>query len=618
MSARAVPGGYAILSHTWGAEEPTFDNINSTEAKGLHGYRKIEFTCRQALEHGYNYAWVDTVCIDKRSSAELSEAINSMFNWYQMAGICYAYLEDVEMEDEIDFDFELSEAVAIQFRASRWFTRSWTLQELLAPEEIIFYGSRWRYLGRKMSLILLIYEATRIEHDALARSSAILSMSVAKRMSWAARRKATREEDLAYALLGIFDVNMPMLYGEGGHKAFRRLQEEIIRGSTNGDHSILAWLTWEEDAEEGPRNPMLHPPNDESSRKQGLLAPHVYGFRHAHDIISWSSPRQEDFEISYHGLKITLLMSPPLDNAVRRPHTTETFIDPDLRYAALNCRYKGEPWTHIVLQLQRRKVLDASMKPNSGSVHMSTDLWDRVHRMDANESFLRSIAIKTVNHYKSVAVILTEQPYHWPHPTSCVHVAPADSSCKIIGSQPREAWDERHSILTLKASGGVITWPQGRRAAILLLSASNDRANGDVHKPIAIVISIDFTGNSRDAHVRPPEVGAILSNAIGDITEIADKYGTLVLPGKPQHIPVNGGSAIRVESKFINAAERMIWSLRFSLNPQNIANIDPRAITSSQQLNMNPGSQLRFDATEKALEAGPSAGRALKLFWRGY
>ena len=147
-------------------------------------------------------------CIDKRSSAELSEAMNSMFRWYATANVCYAYLSDVEAK-HCPSDTNVSE----QLRRSRWFTRGWTLQELIAPTKVHFYDKRWILLGDKIGLLKDLVEITRIDEDVLRSRHALRRISVAEKMSWAAERTTSRIEDQAYSLLGIFDVNMPMLYG---------------------------------------------------------------------------------------------------------------------------------------------------------------------------------------------------------------------------------------------------------------------------------------------------------------------------------------------------------------------------------------------------------------------
>ncbi|KAK3399757.1 hypothetical protein B0T20DRAFT_391324 [Sordaria brevicollis] len=199
------------------------------------GFHKVLATCRQARRDRLDYAWVDTVCIDKSSSAELSEAINSMYAWYEKATICYVHLSDVSATDSKSNTDTLD-----LLRHSRWFTRGWTLQELIAPENVQFFTKDWQILGTKKSLTVLISTITGIDAACLKKEKRLRDYSIAHRMTWAAKRETTREEDLSYCLLGIFGINMPLLYGEGS-KAFKRLQEEIIKVSD--DHSILAFET---------------------------------------------------------------------------------------------------------------------------------------------------------------------------------------------------------------------------------------------------------------------------------------------------------------------------------------------------------------------------------------
>ena len=233
----AIPK-YAILSHRWGSKEVTFQDLNvfgsgdwepAAVARHGPGLLKIVYTCSQAVKDDLGYVWIDTCCIDKTSSAELSEAINSMYAWYRGSEVCYAYLDDVHGPS--DYDPE-------EFRATKWFTRGWTLQELLAPLKLMFFGINWRFLGDRTNLSELVSQATNIPERIVKNPRNIRSASIASKMSWAAVRRTTRLEDMAYSLLGIFNVNMPLLYGEG-NKAFIRLQEEILRGSD--DQSIFAW-----------------------------------------------------------------------------------------------------------------------------------------------------------------------------------------------------------------------------------------------------------------------------------------------------------------------------------------------------------------------------------------
>ncbi|KAK1542574.1 HET domain-containing protein [Colletotrichum paranaense] len=204
------------------------------EEKEKKGFLKIESFCQLASQNGYTHAWVDTNCIDKRSSAELSEAINSMFAWYREAAFCYVYMADVSISSKTIDQRDLK----IQFLNSKWFTRGWTLQELIAPRRINFYTQDWTLLGTKRSLLDVIHRATGINKECLLGHASPSDFSVAAIMSWAASRVTTRFEDQAYCLLGLFGVNMPLLYGEGG-KAFLRLQEEIIRVSD--DQSIFVY-----------------------------------------------------------------------------------------------------------------------------------------------------------------------------------------------------------------------------------------------------------------------------------------------------------------------------------------------------------------------------------------
>ncbi len=235
-SPDTIPGGYAILSHVWQDAEQSFGDIQSFISRGVTlpdplVSDKIRETCRIAYAHGYNWVWIDTCCIDKSSSAELSEAINSMFEWYSKAQVCYAYLHDVPPASDLH-------ATNSAFRRSKWFVRGWTLQELIAPRYLIFLASNWALLGTKSAFAELVEEISGVDIKVLTFTRDVTNVSVARRMSWAARRQTTRLEDEAYSLMGIFDVHMSTIYGEG-RAAFRRLQEDILK-HTN-DHTLFAW-----------------------------------------------------------------------------------------------------------------------------------------------------------------------------------------------------------------------------------------------------------------------------------------------------------------------------------------------------------------------------------------
>ena len=248
---------YAILSHTWGTpqEEVSFKDFSDLEqARKKIGFAKIEKTCEIARSQQLEYAWVDTCCIDKSSSAELSEAINSMFQWYRMSEICYIFLADLH-DEPYDTSISLRKSsmrnktgdtwstaekhyLDSNFARCRWFSRGWTLQELIAPRTAMFYDAKWQRFATKHDIAPILSLITGIHKDILYGTAALGDTPIFTRMSWAAKRNTTRVEDTAYCLLGIFDINFPLIYGEGP-KAFRRLQEEIIRKTD--DLSILAW-----------------------------------------------------------------------------------------------------------------------------------------------------------------------------------------------------------------------------------------------------------------------------------------------------------------------------------------------------------------------------------------
>ncbi|KAL8946879.1 MAG: hypothetical protein Q9222_006778 [Ikaeria aurantiellina] len=243
---------YAIPSHRWGRKEVTYKEMRKRTAKPGLGQKKIEMFCRMVASlHYLEWAWVDTCCIDKRSSAELSEAINSMYKWYRRSVVRYVYLSDVELSPGALGTCDSSEGspqlisypdIKQQFHHSRWFTRGWTLQELLAPEKVLFFDSSWTRIGDRQDLALEISSVTKIHKQYLVcdeQCEPISKASAARKMSYASRRSTSREEDMVYCLLGLFDVNMPLLYGEGAVESFRRLQVEILQKFN--DESLFAW-----------------------------------------------------------------------------------------------------------------------------------------------------------------------------------------------------------------------------------------------------------------------------------------------------------------------------------------------------------------------------------------
>ena len=245
---------YAILSHRWGEEEISFQQMSEGKAEGP-GLTKILYCCREARRRQLNWVWIDTCCINKENFPELSEAINSMYRWYQDAAECYVHLSDVSCEREsVSNPTLLEEYTGSQWYSggstvsdpafeeestrSQWFTRGWTLQELLAPIKVDFYNRDWIPIGNRYALRHEIREATRIRKKYLGGPASISEACVAEKMSWLSNRTTSRIEDMSYCMLGLFNITLPLLYGER-EGAFKRLQLEILRKST--DESIFVF-----------------------------------------------------------------------------------------------------------------------------------------------------------------------------------------------------------------------------------------------------------------------------------------------------------------------------------------------------------------------------------------
>ncbi|KAF9071573.1 hypothetical protein BDP27DRAFT_511727 [Rhodocollybia butyracea] len=320
---------YAILSHPWEEEEVTFQYIHDlSTAKNMKGYSKIMRVCELARSDDYKYIWIDTCCIDKSSSAELSEAINSMYGYYREAEVCYAYLADVQS----NLPRQLFETA---FCECKWFTRGWTLQELLAPMTVIFFARDWKEIGTKASLQGIITNITGIPPQVLLMNGAG-EISIAKRMSWGAGRKTTRIEDKAYSLMGTdgFGVFMPTIYGEGPN-AFTRLQEEILKVSD--DQTIFAWKA-----------------NTQSVVSGGLLATSPDDFGESGGYERFDRPdTRRPYSMTNLGLQIRLPLIP------RNRH--DEFL------ALLNCRQQGT-LEYLAIYVKRSHVSDghqfARMHPN--------------------------------------------------------------------------------------------------------------------------------------------------------------------------------------------------------------------------------------------------------------
>lgn len=306
---------YALLSHTWSAlandeilfadllahcdaeirKSQGYISVNLDVEQSLRqkaGWAKLAFALEQAGEDGKDWLWVDTACIDRSSSAELGEAINSAYEWCQESAICYAFLADVSLEDWHGMKYGKDKKLR-----SIWCTRGWTLTELLAPGHVVFYSMEWIRLGDKHELSSFLSAATNIDVSILEDSNLVEAQSIAKRMSWAAKRETTLPEDRAYSLMGLMGVNMPVLYGEGEKKAFIRLQQEIIKDCD--DPSIFAWKDLE--VGNGPH---------------GLLADSPRAFADSAKYYRDPYEEQQPFGMTNKGLGISLQMMPDAESGI--------------------------------------------------------------------------------------------------------------------------------------------------------------------------------------------------------------------------------------------------------------------------------------------------------------
>ncbi|KIV98554.1 uncharacterized protein PV09_09650 [Verruconis gallopava] len=221
---------YAILSHTWSeGQEVTYSDLMAGTGRKKTGFAKIRFCADRAAYDGFAYYWIDTCCINKSDSAELQTAVNSMFRYYQRAKKCYVYLSDVQVPEEVADPQAFRILWEDSFRRSRWFTRGWTLQELLAPPIVEFFSKNAKLLGSKISLEREIHDITKLPIEVLRGQRKFSTFSIEERLEWVAPRTTTLKEDKVYCLLGIFGVFLPLIYGEGEEHAKYRLREEIAK-----------------------------------------------------------------------------------------------------------------------------------------------------------------------------------------------------------------------------------------------------------------------------------------------------------------------------------------------------------------------------------------------------
>jgi hypothetical protein len=288
---RQRPPPYAILSHTWGEEEVTFQDLTYGICTSLAGFKKIAFCGEQAAKDGLKYFWVDTCSIDKSNLPELTRSINSMFRWYRNASKCYVYLADVSVPEWGKETFGESTWMEA-FWKSRWFTRGWTLQELIAPESVEFFSEEGQFLGDKFSLERAITGITGIPADAL-RGRPLSEFSVDERFAWADHRETSEEEDIAYCLLGIFDVFMPLIYGEGKVNAMKRL-ERLVEESLS--EKVLGGNAYSKNEPEGSSKS----PNRKSKRRAEPKDPEATERMKAYLLAALGSPQALTYPYKLH------------------------------------------------------------------------------------------------------------------------------------------------------------------------------------------------------------------------------------------------------------------------------------------------------------------------------
>lgn len=350
---------YAILSHKWEEGEVSFKDVTKLRNPQAPGWNKLRKSCEIAKHCGYDWIWIDTCCIDKSSSTELGESINSMFQWYGDAQICLTYLYDVRKDRDVSRRFK----IAGSSKDSVWFSRGWTLQELLAPREIRFYDMDWSYLTTRSGSLNEIQAITGIDTEYLCGGNAFRRACIATKMSWMANRTTERKEDLAYAMLGIFNLNLAPIYGEGDW-SFMRLQQTLLTNST--DESIFAWRM----PNDNVRGMSEFWALDGWNRDEwGLLAPHPKCFKDSQGFntngktlprsFESFSMRQEGVQLplidperiyryAARGLFVGLILPCVPQEAVKRWKRVGDY------YLPLNCWRRDEAGTMVRVQLHIR------------------------------------------------------------------------------------------------------------------------------------------------------------------------------------------------------------------------------------------------------------------------
>ncbi|KAF5490645.1 putative transporter [Colletotrichum fructicola] len=438
-----------------------------------------------ALADGFHYIWIDTCCIDKTSSSELTEAINSMWAWYRHAQICYAYLSDVRSDSA-----HLGQGYK-EFIQSRWFTRGWTLQELIAPSNVIFCNTKWVEIGNRESMRDIVGKITGIDrhffnHGVLGR------YSIAQKMSWAANRVTTRIEDQAYCLLGLFGVNMPLMYGEG-EMAFVRLQEEIMRRTS--DQSIFAWF------------------DRAAGRQTGFLATSPSCFANSGSVTTYQPDEpQPPYSITNQGISISLQLLasgssgfplpflPSEEGEILSAAGVRFSFSPAGTIAVLNCKNAQGSRLGIYMEKEDGKGIFYRSDHQIGFVSIPDTVVAR--------STFESVLVGSSNPDYADSLWNKSQPSH--HVTLNWHKPHADDEklvktpYSVVKAFPADAWVEHdcgHSV--------VLPTEFGRRAYLLF-----DNRNQTSKKHFCVVFMVDYRDTVRtyidndptdDLHPTPPD-----------------------------------------------------------------------------------------------------------------
>ena len=367
---------------------------NKDTAIGSHhlkeGFKKISKFCALAEKHGFMYGWVDSCCIDKRNSAELSEAINSMYRYYYDAAECLVYLENIPPKAEGIVD-QVGQFNAI--RSSRWFTRGWTLQELIASKTRHFFAGDWSPIEISASFYGVVAEVTNIDARVLQNRDMLSSFCVAERMCWASKRETTRSEDIAYSLMGLFNVNMPIIYGEGAKKAFRRLQNEIMQ--TSFDQSLFAWRA-----------------NYESS---GLLAASPADFSNTPQLGLWHPSGLSPFVMTNVGLSARLMMMDRSEDKVRRGTLKVAQAERGF-FAALQCDVKvNNSWKVLMVYLEPIQIAGFFIngKPCKAYRRARCAEWLTIPGKDLNGWPYEDVLVLQDEHYELLKFSIEDNQKRW-------------------------------------------------------------------------------------------------------------------------------------------------------------------------------------------------------------